>query len=266
MSENAISFKTLRQHKAVIIKQPFTVTKKDNKGKVIGRRQVQYVSHLSSIFVDEQIKIDPTARPTSIRINNGIITVQPDNPQLIETLQAYPGNVANGGNLFKELDVANEELYELEKYEAVDKARRFIMESDENALRAAAVFFLNPNYMNKTHSTLKLKLRNAVDSIAEKPTDPTNFIANINGFFSEKDNDEKLTAIIAIHEGIIKIVNGKKMAWADSEETIYIAAQQKDVIQDFAVWMKSDKEGRQVLSVLADKITALKAPKKTTKK
>lgn len=256
-----VSFKTLSKHKVLMIKQPFIINEKDKNGKIKARRQIQYVEHLDSIYVDEQHKIEPKATPTRIRINNGIITVEDEDPRKIEVLRKYPDNVSNGGNLFKELDVANEELYEIQKYEKMDRARKNIMESEENSVRAAAVFFLNPKYLHKTFATIKIRLREAAEAISQKAEDPTNFIDNINAFFAEKNNSEKLTAVVAIHEGIIKIMNGKNIAWADSEEKIFIAAQQKDVIQDFAVWMKSDKEGRQILSVLADKIAALKKSK-----
>lgn len=257
----SVSFKTIKKHNVVIVKQPFLVNvynkAKGQARKVIGKKKVQYVEDSDSIYVDDQLKINPDAKKTSIKIRNGIINVDDDNPRLIEVLRASPQNVANGGLLYKELDVAKEELYELEKLEKLDEARANITKANENTLRAAAVFYLNPNYINKTPSTIKLKLRANAEAVSQKTNDTTNFIDDLNNFFSSKNNNEKLTTVIAIKEGIIAIKDGKKMAWADSGEVIFISGQAKDVIKDFSVWLKSHEEGRQTLSALADKIGKL---------
>tara|TARA_R100000781_G_scaffold113283_1_gene81467 strand:+ start:2184 stop:2963 length:780 start_codon:yes stop_codon:yes gene_type:complete len=254
-------FRTLKKHNVIIVKNPFIYTEKYKSGPNIGKakkkRQVRYVEHLDSIFMDEQITIDPKAEATPVYIKKGVKLVEDDNTQLAEFLRIHNDNELNGGRIFKEVDVEKEELYEIEKYEAVDSAKANIMKADDNTLRAAAVFFLNPSYIDKSPSTLKIKLRQNVE-ITTNPTDKESFVSKINAFFAEKNNNEKLLTTIALNENIIKIVNGKKIAWDDSNEVIYVAGQTKDVIQDFAVWLKTDEEGRQMLSVLSDKIDKLK--------
>lgn len=261
----ATIFRTLKKHNVLIVKHPFIYTEKykagANKGKMKSKRQVQYVEHLDSIYVDEQKKIEPNPIPTPVYIKKMVISVEDDNPQLAEMLRLHPDNKANGGHIWKEVDVESEELYEIQKFEALDEARRHIMKADENTLRAAAVFFMNPNYINKTPSTIKIKLREVAEMSTTKQENPTEFVDKLNTFFNSDSNEEKLTTTLAINESIIKIMGGKKVVWADSEETIYIAGQPKDTIPDFAVWLKTDKEGRQTLSTILSKLEKLKNDK-----
>ena len=253
-----IIFRTVRKTNVVIVNQPFIYTELHKsgvkKGKQKSKRQVQYVEHLDSVFVDEQKKIEDNPTPTPIYIKKGIISIDENDTQLVDTFRMHPDNVVNGGNLFKEVDVAKDELYEIEKLEALDEARVNIMKADENALRAAAVFFLNPNYLTKTVSTLKLKLRNAVQIASQQVDDQTKLVQRINDFFDDKNNNEKLAVTIALKEDVIRILGGKRIVWSDTEELLYTSGQSKDVIQHFAIWLRNDKEGRQVLSVIADKI------------
>lgn len=258
-------FKTLKKHNVLIVKNPFIYIEKHksgtNKGKAKQKRQVRYVEHLDSLFVDEQVTVDPQALATPIYIKKGIIKIDDDNQQLIDFFKMHEDNEENGGRRFKEVNVENEELYELQKFEAIDSVKHSIMKANENTLRTAAVFFLNPSYLTKSISTIKLKLRQTVDVSTDKPTEPTSFVAKLNAFFDEKNNNEKLLATIALSENIIQIVGGKKMAWMDSGEVIYVGSQANDVIKDFAVWLKNDEEGRQMAGILSKKIDALKKEK-----
>ena len=131
------------------------------------------------------------------------------------------------------------------------------MESDENTLRAAAVFFLNHTYINKSLSTIKIKLRNAAELSSQAKNDPTNLILKLKAFFESKNNNEKLTATLALNEGVVVMESGKKFLWGDSKEPIFIAAQSKDAIQEFSAWLKNDESGRQSLSAIASKIEEL---------
>ena len=257
-----IVFKTLKKHNVVIVKQPFIHVEKHKsgvkKGKMKKKRQIQYVEHLDSIYIDEQKSIEDNPKPTPIYLKKGVITIDDEeNTQKIEALRLHPDNEANGGRLFKEVNIEQEEIYEIQRFEALDKARTSIMTAEENVLRAAAVFFLHPSYLKKTSSTIKIRLREAVEAASLKKNDPTHFMLKINNFFAEKTNNEKLTVTLALHEGIILLTEGKKIVWTDSKDAIYIAGQAKDVIKDFATWLKTDEEGRQTLSAIADKIEQL---------
>ena len=108
-----ITFKTLSKRKVIILKQniPFNERYKSGakKGKVKRKRVIRYVEDLDSIFVDEQIRIDPKATRTHIKISGGVKHVDEDDIYLLEFLRASSENEANGGKIFREVDVEKDE-------------------------------------------------------------------------------------------------------------------------------------------------------------
>lgn len=68
----------------------------EDKGQV---REIRYCENMPSIYVDEQ---GDHARRGSIVFRDKNLIVSPRNPQLTEYMRAHPGNVDNGGNLFRE--------------------------------------------------------------------------------------------------------------------------------------------------------------------
>ena len=140
-----------------------------------------------------------------------------------------------------------EEKLEIQKYENLDKARTMVMNSSSAEVKSMAVWFLGTQYLSKTPEKLKITLRHACEN-SEK------MALKIIDFANDKNNDEKLITVIAIEKGIIKIDNGKRVVWADSEEPIFIGSQANDLIKDFSTWLKTDEEGRQNLKLIADKL------------
>jgi len=256
-----IVFKTVKKSHAIIVKQPFMYYEKytqgANKGKTKKKRQVQYSETLDSIFVDDQKKIEEKPRPTPIFIKNGSFTVDEEDKGLLEVMRIHPDNIANGGHVFKEVNVSEEELYEIKKYEATLEAKGLVMSAEKDSLISCAVFFLGQSYLRKTESKIKIDLIKKIDENSVLKLDDKNLIVKMTRFFQDKNNAEKLATTIALKEGIISLVGGKKMVWSDSQETIFNASQSGDAIIEFSVWLKNDEEGRQVLSALTDKIDSL---------
>lgn len=247
-----ISFITLKKRRGtLILRNPVTVYEKyasgKNKGKTKKKRQIRYCPDLHSIYVDEQREMSDNPTPEAVYIAKGIKHVEEENVSLIEFLRIHPDNVANGGNLFKELDVAKEEEFEIARFEALDKARNFIMTSDENVVRSAAVWFLGVSYIKTSFNRLKAILRTKCEN-DEK------FVTSLNKYAEEKNNDEKLMVTLAITEGVIEVKDGRKIVWSDSGHPVFVAAQAKDVIVDFATWLKNDAEGRETMKLIVDKL------------
>jgi len=249
-----ISFITVKKTKRVIVRNPVTVYQKVKSGARKGKtktRQIRYCPDLDSIYVDEQRQLADKPEQEPVYIMKGIISVDSQMSNLLEFMRQHPDNVANGGSQFKELDIAKEEKFEIEKFEALDKARRAIMESDENTLRSIAAWFLGVNYIKKTKERLKIILRTKCENEPD-------FVRNLNEYVASDSNDEKLMITLALTEEIIFIKDGKRVAWKDSGHPIYLASQPQDVIVDFANWLRTDEEGRATLKIMVDKIDALK--------
>lgn len=249
-----ISFITVKKSKRVIVRNPVTVYQKIQSGAKKGRtktRQIRYCPDLDTIYVDEQRQLADKPQQEPVYIMKGILSVDGKMNNLLDFMRQHPDNIANGGSQFKELDIAKEEQFEIEKFEALDKARKVIMESDENTLRSIAAWFLGVNYIKKTKARLKIILRTKCENEPD-------FVKSLNEYVASDSNDEKLMITLALTEGIIYIKDGKRIVWKDSNHPVYLASQPQDVIIDFASWLRTDEEGRATLKTMVDKIDALK--------
>lgn len=243
------TFKTLKKSNVVIVQQPITYLEKftsgANIGKVKRKRMIQYCAELETIFVDEQRKIVDNPMPTPIYLNKGHLKVDDDNITMMELMECHPHNEANGGNLFKLLDIDTEEVLELAHYKTTFEAVNAVLTASDNEVRAVAVWFLGQSFLDKSISKIKIVLKQRIESDIKIAQD-------VSSFLLDKNNEEKLLVTLALDEEIIKIVEGKKVEY--NGEVIYISAQAHDVIKDFAVWLKSDEEGRIFLKALASKL------------
>jgi hypothetical protein len=254
-------FKTLKKTHAVIVEQPVPFFEKHksgvNKGKTRRKRMIQYVEDLDTIFVDEQRKLADKVVRTPIYITRNTIKCDDNEISKIELLNAHPDNVLNGGKLFKLVEIEKEELFELKKYEEMDRAKLALMGADDNLVRAIAVWFLGQRHIHERVPKLKILLRQKLEMNLLMADGKTEFAAALNAFMQEKTHDEKLLIVLAIEKGIIRIEDGRKIAWGDSGDAMFIGSQANDVVKEMAVWVKTDEEGRETLKLIANKISNL---------
>jgi hypothetical protein len=248
-------FKTVKSANIVIIQQPATYlerypdnNKQGKAGKVKRKRQIQYVEYLDTIFVDEQKSQDQDLKISPVYLaKKGSIKVDNDNITLIKFLTLHPDNIANGGKLFKLVNVAKDEEFEIESYEKLIEAEGSILGANDNLLRVISVWFLGNSYLNERASKLKKIL-------ILKAKNDNNFVDNLNKFIDDKNNEEKLTVTIALKEDIVKLVGGKTIAWSDTGAVIFNGSQATDVIKEYAIWVQNDEEGRAHLKALMGKM------------
>ena len=106
-----------------------------------------------------------TAKPEQMALGilnsiiDGDIDISEVSVRLKELMDKHPDNVANGGNLFKFLDIEAEELYEIKQYEATDLAKSSLSKADDNTIMAVAVWFLGNGSLTRRISKLKIALR-----------------------------------------------------------------------------------------------------------
>lgn len=221
------------------------------------KRILRYVEDLDSIYVDEQNKVDKDAKQKNIILNKGVFKFDDENDVLLRFLEAHPDNVANGGNQFKELIVENEELYELEKFKKINKAKDTLANADDNLIRAMGLEFIKQQSLHLTVTKIALKLIPLIEE--NKVEDGVEFIERFMSFSKTNTVDQKVALAIALKEGILEIYNGKSVRWAiDSKETVYSGTQSGSVLDEMAIWLTIDKEGQNVLSSIAKEISKLK--------
>ena len=128
-------------------------------------RQIRYCSNEPSIFVDEQ---SSNALREHVVFNNGILAVRYTKPNLLEFLNAHPGNKTNGGRIFQLVDnnkSAEDELeIEFKQHEAISLVR----EKDISELLPVAMY-LSINVDQEAMAIKRELLRNAKGN-------PTSFI------------------------------------------------------------------------------------------
>tara|TARA_R110000772_G_scaffold35637_8_gene85843 strand:+ start:1975 stop:2757 length:783 start_codon:yes stop_codon:yes gene_type:complete len=243
------SFKSRRG--GLIIENPsFEIIKHKTTKKVISKRRIRYCEGAQSVYLDEQMKLDPTLEASPIVIGKKNLSLDEErDPLKIEFLtknQHFETQTSTG---YKILNVDEDDLYEVKAYELSTKARAIILDGEENLVRSMIIEFISVNTalhtkINKMKTILIQKMEREGGLFAEKVIE----------FANSKTNNEKLVISLAITEGIIAINDGKTVSWAVSGEAIYVASQAVSAIKDFAVWMKTDEEGRQVLKAISDKL------------
>tara|TARA_R110000824_G_scaffold53154_6_gene147346 strand:+ start:24 stop:914 length:891 start_codon:yes stop_codon:yes gene_type:complete len=101
-------------------------------------REIRYCPNEPSIFIDEQS--DNALRKT-VAFRDGRIFVPREKPNLKAFLETHPGNKANGGSVFHEVNKRKESLEELEKEFLVNDAISIVRDRDINDLLAISMYF-----------------------------------------------------------------------------------------------------------------------------
>jgi hypothetical protein len=101
-------------------------------------REIRYCPNENSIWSDEQ---GDKAVKKSVIFRNGRLFVDKTEPNLRRFLELHPGNVANGGNKFKEVNKKVDAEKELEKEFLVTDAVAMVRDKDITDLFAVALYF-----------------------------------------------------------------------------------------------------------------------------
>ena len=254
MQPETVFFKTLKKSNVVFLKNP---TKRkllhlsgEKKGTVKQIQPIMYNKDFSTIVLEEMKKIDPTVTPTSLFSKGGTFRVQKDDIYLLEFLRDSEQNEANGGNLFKEVDVRKEELFQIEGFEAYDKAINLVMNSTDNEVRALGMNLISPSAVNWTIQKIKLDLRRKLGSSDD-------LVKKVNDFMGDAISEQKLLIALALKEGIIEIHEGRKVLWKGGD-IFFTGSQSSDLTTELSLWLKNDEEGRSYLKAISDKLPTKK--------
>lgn len=101
-------------------------------------REIRYCPNENSIWSDEQ---GDKAVKKSVIFRNGRLFVDKTEPNLRRFLELHPGNAANGGNKFKEVNKKVDAEKELEKEFLVTDAVAMVRDKDITDLFAVALYF-----------------------------------------------------------------------------------------------------------------------------
>jgi len=101
-------------------------------------REMRYCPNEPSIWRDEQ---SDNAVKQSVVFDNGRLFVPKDKPNLRVFMDKHPGNKANGGNIFKQVDKRKDAEAELQKEFKLTEAVALVRDTDINDLLPIAIYF-----------------------------------------------------------------------------------------------------------------------------
>jgi len=167
-------------------------------------REMRYCPNEPSIWVDEQSE---NAKREAVVFRNGKLIVPREKPNLRKFLDVHPQNIANGGQLFKQMDEAKDAEVKLNEEMNQFEAISMIKNSDLEDLLSVALFFK----VNIDRRTSEIKY----DLLQIAKSTPTKFIQAFD------DPAVKMKAIVrqAKDYQVIKVAKDS-VRWFDSNSLI----------------------------------------------
>ena len=203
-------------------------------------REIRYCPNEPSIYIDEQSQ---NARREAITFREGRIFVPKDKPNLRLFLEAHPLNMANGGQLFKEVNKKVEAEQELKKEFLQNEAIMMVREKSIEELLPVAIYF----NVNIDQPTSEIRF-NLLQIAKKKPSE----------FIEAFDSPQVQVRSTVKQAADYQILNVKKdgVYWFDSNGLIVSVPVGQDPL-DVMVRFCLTEKGSSVLSSLEEKLERL---------
>lgn len=203
-------------------------------------REIRYCPNEPSIYIDEQSQ---NARREAITFREGRIFVPKDKPNLRLFLEAHPLNMANGGQLFKEVNKKVEAEQELKKEFLQNEAIMMVREKSIEELLPVAIYF----NVNIDQPTSEIRF-NLLQIAKKKPSE----------FIEAFDSPQVQVRSTVKQAADYQILNVKKdgVYWFDSNGLIVSVPVGQDPV-DVMVRFCLTEKGSSVLSSLEERLERL---------
>jgi hypothetical protein len=203
-------------------------------------REMRYCPNEPSIWADEQ---GEKARKETVAFRDGKLFVRRDQPNLRKFMDLHPMNIANGGNVFQEVNKKKDAENELKKEFLLSEAIGMVRDKDINDLLPIALYFgVN---INTPVSEIRYNLLN----IAKKKTQA----------FIESFDSPQVQVRSSIQQAKdYQILNLKKDGcyWFDSNSLIVSVPVGQDPLDTMVRFCLTEK-GSSVLSLIEEKLDKL---------
>lgn len=174
-------------------------------------RAIRYCPEEKSIFVESQN--EATAKRAAIWFEDGKIIVPKTQPNLQDFLDLHPDNVANGGNIFKELNLEVDASKVLEMEDMIFEAQALLRDKAKSESGIQELLGIAKIHGIKTdRSFAELKF----DLIRLAKTNPMNFISS----FDNPTVRVRYIAILAKEAGIIDTTSDVSVKWSHNGNVI----------------------------------------------
>lgn len=204
-------------------------------------RAIRHCPNEKSIYLEDQ---SPYAIVEPVIFEQGFLEVKLQKQQTQDFLSVHPGNVANGGGLFEEIDNEAEASRDVEYDEIVSKIKNVVREKGEEEdgiyeleMVASVISGSLHTVAGMSKGELKRLIYNEIDS------DPDYFINEAGDVtvFDDQDMHRKYATLSALKDGVIKkSLNGRSMLWGNGDKIIG-APQGVDITEHFSQFLSSDE-------------------------
>jgi hypothetical protein len=203
-------------------------------------RQIRYCPNEPSIYVDEQSQF---AIREQVAFREGSLLVGSEFSNLQDFLDAHPDNVANGGNMFFEVNTEHNAEEELENEFLVHDAIAMVRDMQLDELLPVAMF-LNIDPKRKS-----VEIRREL--LGHAKSNPKAFIE----MFDNPIVKVKAVLIQAVDFEILKI-SSEAMRWRDSGQIIITTPAGQDTLDVMARFCLTDK-GSLVYAEITNRLSKL---------
>lgn len=205
------------------------------------QRALRYATNQTSIFEDEQLG---EAILEAVVFTNGRLVVTKDNPTLQEFLDKHPGNVANGGVVFKLHNPEQEAEIELDRFEKEAEALAIARQLPIEKIESIALAVFGSSLKNKKANELKLEV---LQYARQNPDD-----------FMHLASDD-LTELIGLAKraeeaGLARFDKGNY--YNEKRVLFKVPFDIENKTEALAKWMRQDKEGDAFLKYLKKELNA----------
>jgi len=188
-------------------------------------REIRYCPAERSIFKDEQ---SDAAKRSQIVFRDGLLTVQPTDPMLLEYLRSHPDNAANGGKRFNEVNEEANAEAELNREFAMHDAISAIKNSDIDTLIPVALSY----GISADMSSLEIKRA----LLQQAKANPQTFLDS----FGNPVVELRANVITAVDFQILKSTDDG-MYWFDSNSLIMSTPVGQNTTDVFVRFLMTDK-------------------------
>lgn len=203
-------------------------------------RQIRYCPNESSIFADEQSSF---AVRKHVVFEEGMLYVPPQNPTLMKFLEMHPGNTANGGGIFEEVNTEHKAQIDVDMEFVLHDAIGMVRNKSIDDLLPVAIYLgIDTNQKN---AEIKREL------LLEAKGNPQRFLS----LFDNPTVKARATVKKAIDYQILKDKEDG-MYWFDSGRLIVSTPAGQDTIEVMTRFCLSEK-GSILFNELQDTLSKL---------
>lgn len=200
-------------------------------------RAIRYCRNEPSLYLDEQ---SSHAVVESITFEDTLLEVSAKDTNKLEFLRMHPGNVANGGTIFQEVDFQKEAADELRIEDMILDVKEAIRVKAKNTETGVAALRTVLASLQGSMSGISAMSPNELraELFAYVDSDPTRFV-NSKGepnLFDDPKRVRMYVTLSALESGVIvKSLDGRKFTWKTGEELISIplGRRPEDYFADF---------------------------------